>query len=76
MNVSFSDKKLEQCSEDGRYCIKYLGSKRAKIFMTRITNLKNAESLEDVSAGQISRTCRYTKRAMGMRFRSTIPSNF
>lgn len=32
MNVSFSDKKLEQCSEDGRYCIKYLGSKRAKIF--------------------------------------------
>ena len=48
MNVSFSDKKLEQCSEDGRYCIKYLGSKRAKIFMTRITNLKNADSLEDV----------------------------
>ena len=32
MNVSFSDKKLEQCFEDGRYCIKYLGSKRAKIF--------------------------------------------
>ena len=48
MDVTFTDKKLEQCSEDGRYCIKYLGSKRAKVFMTRITNLKNAESLEDV----------------------------
>ena len=34
MDVSFSDKKLEQCSEDGRYCVKYLGMKRAKIFMT------------------------------------------
>ena len=48
MDVTFTDKKLEQCSQDERYCAKYLGARRAKIFLKRFLTLKDAETLEDV----------------------------
>ena len=48
MNVSFRDKDLERCSQDDRFCVKKLGAKRAKLFMSRLIQLDTAECLEDV----------------------------
>ncbi len=48
MVITFKDKDLERCSQDIKYCIKKLGSKRAKIFMTRFAQLDSATNLEDV----------------------------
>lgn len=48
MLVTFSDKDLERCADDEKYCIKKLGARRAKIFNTRISYLKTSENLEAV----------------------------
>lgn len=48
MDISFKDKKLEAYSNDYKKCRAKLGDKRAKIYMNRLFQLHNAESLEDV----------------------------
>ena len=48
MDVTFADKKLEQCSQDVKYSVKHLGVMRAKIFLKRFLTLKDATTLEDV----------------------------
>lgn len=48
MEVTFDDKKLELCSQDIKFCTKYLGAQRAKLFLKRFLSLKTARTLEDV----------------------------
>lgn len=44
----FQDKKLSKQAEDYKKCKKEQGEIRAKLFMKRIGDLYNAETLEDV----------------------------
>lgn len=48
MDLTFYNKKLEKLANDYRKCQKDLGSIRAKIFIKRLNDLKDAETLEDV----------------------------
>jgi proteic killer suppression protein len=48
VKISFGDKKLEKLANDYRKCQKELGQKRAKLFNRRLSDLLNAQTLEDV----------------------------
>ena len=48
MEILFQDKKLSKQAEDYKKCKKEQGEIRAKLFMKRIGDLYNAETLEDV----------------------------
>lgn len=47
MDVSVKNKKLKKLAEDYRKCQKELGHKRAELFMKRIGDLCDADTLED-----------------------------
>lgn len=48
MEIHFNDNKLQKLAEDERKCRKAMGDRRAELFLRRIDNLRNAETLEDV----------------------------
>lgn len=48
MNIEFQDKKLRKLAENERKCYKELGNIRASLFLQRIDDLHNANTLEDV----------------------------
>ena len=48
MRITFADKKLKKLAEDYSKCQKVLGVIRAKLFLQRLNDLYNAETLEDV----------------------------
>lgn len=48
MNIKFDDNKLRKLANDERECKKKLGDKRGKLLLKRLTDLRDAESLEDV----------------------------
>ncbi|MFZ4632942.1 MAG: type II toxin-antitoxin system RelE/ParE family toxin [Saprospiraceae bacterium] len=48
MNISFTDKKLQNLSSDFKKCRQKMGDRRAKLFVTRLNALKDATTLEDV----------------------------
>ncbi len=48
MEIHFKDPKLQKLSNDERKCLKTLGARRGKLFLTRLLDLNDAESLEDV----------------------------
>ena len=48
MDISFHNKKLRKLAENERMCYKELGKRRGSLFLQRIDDLYNANSLEDV----------------------------
>ena len=48
VEIHFQNKKLAKLASDERKCVKELGSKRAKLFLRRLSELYIAETLEDV----------------------------
>lgn len=50
MEIIFSSKKLRKIANDDRKMLRELGSIRAKLFRRRLSQLRAAESLEDVRA--------------------------
>jgi len=48
MKITFSNRRLEKLANDYRKCQKEFGSIRSKLFMRRLLDLQNAETLEDV----------------------------
>lgn len=48
MEITFANKKLRKLAENYTSCQKELGSIRAKLFLRRLNDLYNAETLEDV----------------------------
>lgn len=48
MEIKFNNKKLERLANDDRKMLKELGAKRAKLFLRRLSQLKAANTLEDV----------------------------
>lgn len=50
MEIIFDDKRLEKLANNYRQCQKKMGLKRAKLFNTRLDDLRSAETLADVSA--------------------------
>lgn len=48
MEIIFRNNKLEKLANDYRKCQKELGTVRAKLYYIRLSDLKNAVSLEDV----------------------------
>lgn len=48
MNITFANKKLESIANNDKLMLKELGKIRAKFFRLRLSQLKNAASLEDV----------------------------
>lgn len=48
MKITFTNKKLEKLANDDRKMVKELGKLRAKIFKSRLTQLEDAETLEEV----------------------------
>lgn len=48
MNISFGNKKLEKLANDFRKCQKEFGPIRAKLYNKRLSDLLNAQTLEDV----------------------------
>lgn len=48
MDIKFRNKKLEKLANDPRKCKQELGEPRAKLFLTRLTDLRDAETLEEV----------------------------
>lgn len=48
MDITFQDKKLKKYAEDYKKCVKKFGLTRADLFMQRIGDLYDAETLEDV----------------------------
>jgi proteic killer suppression protein len=48
MEITFSDRKLEKLANDDRKCLKEMGKVRAGKYKTRLTQLEDAETLEDV----------------------------
>ncbi len=50
VEITFNDKKLRKIANDDREMQKELGTRRAKLFRRRLTQLRAAETLEDVRA--------------------------
>lgn len=48
MKITFSDKKLRKLANDDRLMVKELGKERAKLLRRRLTQLEDAENLEQV----------------------------
>lgn len=48
MDVYFNNKELKELADNPRKCLKELGARRAKLFSTRILDLSDANSLEDL----------------------------
>jgi proteic killer suppression protein len=48
VNISFGNKKLEKLANDFRKCQKEFGPIRAKLYNKRLSDLLNAQTLEDV----------------------------
>ena len=48
MDLSFKNKKLQKLAGDERKCIKEMGVQRARLYLRRIDDLYNAQTLEDV----------------------------
>ena len=48
MDISFGDSKLEKYANDDSKAVKKLGPKRAKIYKSRLDDIKASETLEDV----------------------------
>ena len=48
MNITFGDKKLKKIANDQRKCFQELGQLRGKKFLQRLSDLRVAETLEDV----------------------------
>jgi len=48
VNISFRDRKLEKLANDYKKCQKELGKVRGKLFIKRLGDLFNAQTLEDV----------------------------
>lgn len=48
MGITFQDKKLKKYADDYNKCVKKLGQARADLYMQRIGDLYDAETLEDV----------------------------
>jgi proteic killer suppression protein len=48
MDLSFQDKKMEKLAKDYRKCQKAYGKFRAELFMRRLGDLYDAQTLEDV----------------------------
>lgn len=48
MDVTYKTKHLQKCAEDEKYSIKKLGPLRSEKYLTRIGDLCDAETLEDV----------------------------
>ncbi|MBQ9642051.1 MAG: type II toxin-antitoxin system RelE/ParE family toxin [Bacteroidaceae bacterium] len=48
MEIRFRDSKLEKLSKDERKCLRTLGAMRGRLFLSRLLDLSDADSLEDV----------------------------
>ncbi len=48
MEITFTDKKLEKLANDDRKMVRVMGQIRATLLRRRLTQLANAETLEDV----------------------------
>ena len=48
MNISFKDTKIEKLANDDRKCLREMGKLRANKFKVRLTQLRFAQTLEDV----------------------------
>lgn len=48
MNITFSNRKLEKLANNFQKCQKEFGILRARLYIKRLLDLQNAESLEDV----------------------------
>ena len=48
MELTFTDKKLEELAADYKKCRQKMGEKRAKLFVIRLNALRDATTLEDV----------------------------
>ncbi|MFZ4415005.1 MAG: type II toxin-antitoxin system RelE/ParE family toxin [Bacteroidales bacterium] len=48
MKITFSDKNLQKLANDDRKCLKEMGKVRAGKYKDRLTQLSNAQNLEDV----------------------------
>lgn len=48
MDIKFADKKLEQYANNPRLSQQKMGEKRTKLFLKRLTDLRDADTLEDV----------------------------
>ena len=48
MNIKFRQKKLGQLANNPRKCKGEMGERRATLFLKRLTDLRDAETLEDV----------------------------
>ncbi|MBQ3657421.1 MAG: killer suppression protein HigA [Bacteroidales bacterium] len=46
MKITFKDKDLEKCALNEKYRVKKLGTLRAKLFLKRLDDFRNAENLE------------------------------
>ncbi len=48
MDITFDDKKLRKLANDPRKCKQEMGERRANLFLKRLSDLRDAETLEDV----------------------------
>lgn len=48
MEITFNNRKLQKLANDDREMLKKMGSRRAKLFRRRLTQLRNAKTLDDV----------------------------
>jgi proteic killer suppression protein len=48
VELTFTDKKLEELAADYKKCRQKMGEKRAKLFVIRLNALRDATTLEDV----------------------------
>lgn len=48
MDISFKSAKLEKIASDARKCAKVFGKRRAELLLARLTDLEDADTLEDV----------------------------
>ena len=48
MDIKFGDKRLKKLANEPARCKKEMGEKRSKLFFTRLSDLRDADTLEDV----------------------------
>lgn len=48
MEVTYKNKHLQKCAENGKYSVKKLGAIRSKNYLQRVADLCDAETLEEV----------------------------
>lgn len=48
MEVTYKNKHLQKCAENGKYSVKKLGAIRSKKYLQRVADLCDAETLEEV----------------------------